>query len=192
MVRSLVHEPDYVIVLDPLLRNTIDVTDGLKPNGGIVINSDYRPEDIEFSKQYRVATVDATKVALETIGIPITNTAILGAFAKASEEVRLESLLDAVKREMSGRMAESNCRAVELAYNRTLVGVNKINPNIAKPSGVTSSRADLRTFRPEVDSTKCTGCQICWTFCPEHCIDMVEKKSVINYNYCKGCGICAE
>ena len=192
MVRSLVHEPDYVVVLDPLLRNTVDITEGLKPGGGIVINSDFKPEEIEFTKQYRVATIDATKVALETIGRPITNTAILGAFARATGEVKLESLLEAVRREMSVRMAETNCRAVELAYQRTLIGANKVNPDLPKPSGPTNSRADWRTFRPVVDSSKCTGCQICWTFCPEHCIDMVEKKSVINYTYCKGCGICAE
>ncbi len=47
-----------------------------------------------------------------------------------------------------------------------------------------------RTFRPVVDKAKCTGCSICATFCPEGCIDIVEKKSVINYDYCKGCMIC--
>jgi pyruvate ferredoxin oxidoreductase delta subunit len=33
---------------------------------------------------------------------------------------------------------------------------------------------------------------MCWIFCPEHCIEMVEGKSVVNYDFCKGCGICAE
>ena len=103
MVRSLVHEPDYVVVLDPLLRNTVNITEGLKPNGMIIINSSSPPEEMEFTSEYKVATVDATKVALETIGRPITNTAILGAFAKATGEIKLESLLKAVKTEMSGR-----------------------------------------------------------------------------------------
>ena len=193
MIRSLVHEPDYVVILDPLLRNTVNVTEGLKPGGTIIINSAAKPEEIEFTSEYKVATVDATKVALETIGRPITNTAILGAFAKATGEVKLESLIKAVKTEMSGRMSDTNIKAVEQAYNSTLVGKNKVVKELKKVAQApANSRADWRTFRPVVEAAKCTGCQICWTFCPEHSIDMVEKKSIINYTYCKGCGICAE
>jgi 2-oxoacid:acceptor oxidoreductase gamma subunit (pyruvate/2-ketoisovalerate family)/2-oxoacid:acceptor oxidoreductase delta subunit (pyruvate/2-ketoisovalerate family) len=193
MVRSFVHEPDYVVVLDPLLRNTVNVTEGLKPGAMIVINSSSPPEEIEFTKQYKVATVDATKVALETIGRPITNTAILGAFAKATGEVKLESLIEAVKKEMSGRMADTNVRAVEMAYATTAIGQNKVVKEMKKVAAApANSRADWRTYRPVVDETKCTGCQICWTYCPEHSINMVNKKSSIDYVYCKGCGICAE
>jgi 2-oxoacid:acceptor oxidoreductase gamma subunit (pyruvate/2-ketoisovalerate family)/2-oxoacid:acceptor oxidoreductase delta subunit (pyruvate/2-ketoisovalerate family) len=175
MVRSLVHKPDYLVVLDPLLRNTVDITEGLKPGGTIIINSAVPPEEIEFTSEYKVATVDATKIALETIGRPITNTAILGAFSKGTGEIKLESLIQAVRMEMSDRMAETNIKALE---------------KIA--SAPANSRADWRTYRPVVDSTKCTGCQLCWTYCPEHSINMVNKISAIDYIYCKGCGICAE
>lgn len=192
MVRSLVHEPDYVVVLDALLRNTVDITEGLKSGGTIIINSTIPPEEIEFMAQYVVGTVDATRVALETIGRPITNTAILGAFAKATCEVKLESLVEAVKKEMLGRMAETNVKAVEFGYNRTSVGKNKVVAEVNKTQGPLNSRADWRTFRPIVDKAKCTGCELCWTYCPEHSIDVLERKSTINYIYCKGCGICAE
>ena len=193
MIRSLVHNPDYVVVLDPLLRNTVNVTEGLKANGTVVINSSTPPEEIEFTQEYKVATVDATKVALETIGRAITNTAILGAFAKGTGEVKLESLVEAVKMEMSGRMADTNIKALEQAYNTTIVGKNRVVKELKKVAQVpANSRADWRTFRPVVDAVKCTGCQICWTYCPEHSVEMVEKKSTINYVYCKGCGVCAE
>ena len=193
MIRSLVHEPDYVVVLDPLLRNTVNITEGLKPGGTIIINSAALPEEIEFTSEYKIATVDATKVALETIGRPITNTAILGAFVRGTGEVKLESLIEAVKTEMSGRMADTNIKAVEKAYNSTLIGKNRVVKEIKKVAlPPANSRADWRTFRPVVDPVRCTGCQICWTFCPEHSINMVEKKSTIDYIYCKGCGICAE
>jgi len=193
MVRSLVHEPDYVVVLDSLLRNTVDITEGLKPGGTIIINSSVPPEEIEFTSEYKVATVDATKIALETIGRPITNTAILGAFAKGTGEIKLESLIQAVKSEMSSRMAETNIKALEKAYNSTTLGKNKVVKEVKKAAQApANSRADWRTFRPVVDTEKCTGCQICWTFCPEHSINMVDNKSSIDYIYCKGCGICAE
>ncbi len=193
MIRSLVHNPDYVVILDPLLRNTVNVTEGLKSNGTVVINNSTPPEEIEFTQEYKVATVDATKVALETIGRPITNTAILGAFAKGTGEVKLESLIKAVKMEMSGRNADTNIKALEQAYNTTIVGKNRVVKELKKVTQVpTNSRADWRTFRPVVDAVKCTGCQICWTYCPEHSVEMMDKKSIINYVYCKGCGICAE
>jgi 2-oxoacid:acceptor oxidoreductase delta subunit (pyruvate/2-ketoisovalerate family) len=132
-------------------------------------------------------------VALETIGRPITNTAILGAFSRGTGEIKLESLIQAVRMEMSDRMAETNIKALEMAYNSTIVGKNKVVKELKKIAlAPANSRADWRTFRPIVDSTKCTGCQICWTYCPEHSINMVDKVSTINYIYCKGCGICAE
>jgi len=47
-----------------------------------------------------------------------------------------------------------------------------------------------RTFKPVVDVEKCTGCGICWIFCPEPAIEG-GKPAIIDYKYCKGCGICA-
>ena len=50
---------------------------------------------------------------------------------------------------------------------------------------------DWRAFRPVIDLEKCTGCLICWIYCPEPAIVQIEKKVNINYDFCKGCGICA-
>ena len=47
-----------------------------------------------------------------------------------------------------------------------------------------------RTFRPTIDASKCTGCGICWLFCPEPAISK-GKPPTVDYRYCKGCGICA-
>jgi len=192
MVRSLIHEPDYVVVLDSLLRKTVNITEGLKDDGMLILNSSVPPEEIELLKPYKVATVDATGIALETLGRPITNTAILGAFVKATGEIRLESIIDAVKQQWKGSLGELNVKAVEAAYEATEVGDPKIVAEIVGEKAPAGSKADWRTFRPVVDSEKCTGCRLCWVYCPEHCIDMVDDKSVIDYAYCKGCGICVE
>ncbi len=192
MVRSLIHEPDYVVVLDSLLRKTVNITEGLKDDGMLILNSSVAPEEIELLKHYRVATVDATGIALETLGRPITNTAIMGAFVKATGAIRLESVIDAVKQQWKGRLGEVNVKAVEAAYEAVEVGDPKVVAEVVGGKAPAGSRADWRTFRPVVDSEKCTGCRMCWVYCPEHCIEMVDDKSVIEYAYCKGCGICVE
>jgi 2-oxoacid:acceptor oxidoreductase gamma subunit (pyruvate/2-ketoisovalerate family)/2-oxoacid:acceptor oxidoreductase delta subunit (pyruvate/2-ketoisovalerate family) len=192
MVRSLIHEPDYVVVLDPLLRKTINITEGLKESGMLIINSSDPPNEIELQRSYRLATVDATSIALKTLGRPITNTAILGAFSKGTNEVKLESILKAVRNQWSGNLGEVNAKAVELAYENTIVGTPKIIKEIKKQVTTSNSKADWRTFKPEIEVEKCTGCKMCWIFCPEHTIEIINGKSIINYDYCKGCGICAE
>ncbi len=50
-----------------------------------------------------------------------------------------------------------------------------------------------RIKRPEIDQAKCTKCHTCWLYCPEAAIGRGKKDDVwIIYEYCKGCGICAE
>lgn len=121
LVHSQVYNPDYVIVLDPYIYKVVDVTEGLKKNGIAVINTKKKPEEIGLAG-WRVATVDATGIALElnllVAGLPVVNTSILGAFAKATDELKLESILKAVKATWSGAAGEKNSRATELAYER--------------------------------------------------------------------------
>ena len=51
---------------------------------------------------------------------------------------------------------------------------------------------DWRAFRPIVEKEKCVNCLICWIYCPEACVELnAGNKPAINYDYCKGCGICA-
>lgn len=121
LVHSQVYSPDYVIVLDPYIYRVVDVTEGLKGGGVIVLNTKKKPSEIGL-EGWRVGTVDATGIALElnllVAGLPVVNTSILGAFAKASGEVKLASVLQAVKETWSGGVSEKNVRATELAYER--------------------------------------------------------------------------
>jgi len=125
LVRSQVYNPDYVIVLDSALLEIIDISEGLKNNGIIIINTRKNPKDISI-KESRVATVDATGIALElqllVAGLPILNTPMLGAFAKATEEVKLENVLKVIRQEWSGAAGEKNAKAASLAYERLVKG----------------------------------------------------------------------
>ena len=109
--RDLVHEPDMVVVLDPLLGRTVPVTEGLKEGGMVLINHPRGGRETGLGGKFRVATVDATGIAMTEIGRPITNTAILGAFAKVTGMVALESLEKAIREQWGGRVAEMNVRA---------------------------------------------------------------------------------
>jgi len=121
LVRSQVYNPDYVIVLDESLLDMVDVAEGLKKDGIIIVNTRKQPKDVNI-KQGRLGTVDATGIALElqllVAGLPVLNTTMLGAFAKATEEVKLESVLEVIRQEWGGAAGEKNAKAAALAYER--------------------------------------------------------------------------
>lgn len=118
--RCQVYEPDHVVVLDPTLLLTVDVTAGLKPNGSILINSDSPPESFANLRQFVVATVPAGEIAvvhnLGTRTNPIVNTAILGAFARLTGFVSVETLLEAIAEKLPERQRERNQAAARAAY----------------------------------------------------------------------------
>lgn len=119
-LRCEVYRPDHLIVLDPTLAETEDITAGLRENGWIVINSNQEPEHLDFPSEFRVATVDANSIALKhnlgTKTAPIVNTAILGAFAKITGMVGIEALMEAV-REGVPVSKEENAAAANEAYH---------------------------------------------------------------------------
>jgi len=125
LVHSQVYAPDYVVVLDPAIYKTVEVTEGLKRDGILIINTTRRPEEVGIEK-YRIATVDATNIALElnllVAGSPVVNTAIIGAFARATGEVKLESVLKAIKETWSGATGEKNAKGAENAFERLIKG----------------------------------------------------------------------
>jgi len=115
-LRTHIYEPDYLIVLDASLLSVIDITKGLKRNGVIVINSDEK-----IKSDFMVFNIDAKKIALDILGRPIVNTAMLGAFAKATKLVTMKSLEEALKEKFEGKTLEKNIQAVKKAYEETKI-----------------------------------------------------------------------
>ncbi len=121
-VRSGITQPDIVVVLDPSLLTIADATSGLKDGGTFIVNTKKSAEQIrqEFGNKWRLATVDATTIARETLGIPITNTTMVGAVVRATGVIKLDSLVEPLK-ERFGRIAERNINAMKRAYEETVV-----------------------------------------------------------------------
>lgn len=127
-VRTNIYEPDHIIVLDPTLLTAVNVMEGLKPGGWIVVNTPQSPEElveeVGIPPMYKVATVDATSIAIKHgLGskmTPIVNTAILGAFVRAFGQPSLENLLAAIKEEVPVK-PEENAAAAREAYESTKI-----------------------------------------------------------------------
>lgn len=121
-LRANIYKPDLVLVLDASILRLINVTSGLKEDGILVANTKYSGEEIrkELGIRHSLATVNANKIAMEELGLPITNTTMLGSLLKAREVVNVESLIDPLKKRF-GRIAEKNIRAFQRAYEETTV-----------------------------------------------------------------------
>ncbi|MFH1002650.1 MAG: 2-oxoacid:acceptor oxidoreductase family protein [Chloroflexota bacterium] len=121
-VRAEITHPDAVVVLDPGLLGIANVAAGLKAGGIVVVNTRKSPEQIrtEFGIRGRLATVDATRIAREELGVPITNTTMVGTLLRATDVVKLESVDEPLKNRF-GRLAERNGKAMRRAYQETVI-----------------------------------------------------------------------
>jgi len=121
-VRSAIYNPDVVVVLDSSLVNLVNVTEGLKSDGTLVVNTTKSPEELkkELNFQGKVATVDASRIAREELGVPITNTTMLGALIKALKIVKLDSVKAPMEHRF-GRIANKNLAALNRAYEEVKI-----------------------------------------------------------------------
>ena len=112
-------EPDCLLIIDPTLPNEVNVKAGLKDDGVIIYNTTKKPDEVEFAKGYKVATLDALNISNELFGarsIPIVNTSMLGALVKVTGYLELESLFDPIMKAWPGSRGEKNIQAVKLGY----------------------------------------------------------------------------
>ena len=105
-LRCQIYQPDHLIILDPSIPKTVDVTAGLKEGGYIVINTPRLPQELAQQGKFRIINLDASHIAAKhRLGprtAPIVNTAMVGAFAKATGLVSLDSVLKAIQEEVLG------------------------------------------------------------------------------------------
>jgi len=120
-LRSKIYRPDFVVILDSSLVKSGNPSEGLKEGGMVVINTNMDEESIrKLFPGLKVAYVDALKIAREEMGVPITNTTMLGALIRASNLFPI-SALDQPVRERFKNIAQKNINSYMRAYTETKI-----------------------------------------------------------------------
>ena len=117
--RSQIYNPEFVVVLDPSLLATVNVTRGLLEDGKVILNSPKRSTEMASKlslDQSRVRTIDATHLAMEIAKRPIVNTAMLGALARVAPLAALKSIEKAIKDRFPGSLGEQNVELIRRVY----------------------------------------------------------------------------
>lgn len=113
--RGFILEPDYVVVLDPTIVGAVNLEAGLNDEGMIIVNS-----PVELKLKHKAFFIDATSIALDTLKAPITNTAMLGAFAGLTGLISLDSAEKGMRQMLEKKFSEdvvnNNIEAVRTAF----------------------------------------------------------------------------
>lgn len=120
--RYKVYKPDVVVVLDPSLLEIANPVEGLSEKGILIINSSEDANVIREKMSYsgRLALTDASKIAKEVIGLPITNTTMVGALVKATGILSVEALKPPFQKRF-GKIAARNIEAMMRAFDETKI-----------------------------------------------------------------------
>lgn len=122
-LREPILEPDAVIVQDPTLFHAIDVFQGLKPDGYVLINSLKSLDELGVAEALahvpaeHIRGVNATGLARKHVGRPVPNAALLGGFAAISGQISLAAVEKAITTKFSGKIAEGNIEAARAAFH---------------------------------------------------------------------------
>jgi pyruvate ferredoxin oxidoreductase gamma subunit len=127
LLHSAVTNPDVVLVLDPTLIESVDITEGIPDGGTLIINTEKSPADIKselnITGKIKVYTIDASKISKETIGREIPNTPLLGALLKVTGMLDFKETVEDMRKKLEKKfkskpeVIEGNIKAIERAYN---------------------------------------------------------------------------
>jgi pyruvate ferredoxin oxidoreductase gamma subunit len=121
-LREPVLAPDALIIQDPTLLHQVDLFTGLHHDGYVLLNSTHGFEELGLSEflrgfqRSRRCTVPATEIALKHVGRAVPNVPLLGGFAAISGQIRLESVVAAIRQKFPHAIAEKNVAAAAEAF----------------------------------------------------------------------------
>jgi pyruvate ferredoxin oxidoreductase gamma subunit len=115
-LRSRVHHPDYIIIQDSTILDEVDVLDGLKEGGTVLINTEKSFPPPRGEGLIRWVEVPASTMAMEILGKPLMNAALLGAFSLVTEEISFPSVEKAIQKRFPGEVGVLNVEIARKAY----------------------------------------------------------------------------
>ena len=128
-IHHQIMNPDVVIVVNPNLIGVVNLTEGLKEDGTLIVNTTESPAEIRKRMGFKggkVATLDATRIALDTLKRDIPSTLMLGAVAKVTGLVSLDSIArrteERLGEKLSKELVEANLTALKRAYEEVKEG----------------------------------------------------------------------
>jgi 2-oxoacid:acceptor oxidoreductase gamma subunit (pyruvate/2-ketoisovalerate family) len=123
LVRTTITAPDHILVQDTRLMQTVAVTHGMQPGGWALINTPDGFDSGHLFSGFRLASVDATRIAIEnglgTRTHPMVNTAMIGAFARVLDMPPIDAVMDAIKADISVK-PEKNALAAQQAFETVI------------------------------------------------------------------------
>jgi pyruvate ferredoxin oxidoreductase gamma subunit len=122
--REPVITPHALIIQDPTLLHQADLFSGLAEDGFVLVNSTHRFLDLGLDRPFRPDrsfTVPATEIARKHTGRPVPNAALIGAFAAATRQLSIDSVLKAIRAKFAGKVGEANADAAQEAYGEILL-----------------------------------------------------------------------
>jgi len=123
-LREPIVEPDALIIQDATLFKAIDVFQGLRPKGYLLVNTNKSFEELHIAAEVakipsgHARTVNATELALAHVGRPVPNAALLGAFSALTGVVNIKSVAAAIRQAFPGKIGEANVAAATAAYDQ--------------------------------------------------------------------------
>jgi pyruvate ferredoxin oxidoreductase gamma subunit len=207
-----IYQPDIVAVLDQTLLTAEDVTEGLKEDGALLVNTSRSAPEIRESTDFsdKLLTVDAERIAAETSRFP--NVPLLGALMRIIESVSLKDVEIALRELLEGKLSEGkvqlNIDALRRGYQEVQVSPKSASHvkqrldsmrSIVRPALKTYDELIIagiiapenreenhtggwRQQKPVFDEALCVNCLLCWINCPEPAI-LTENQRMVGYDY---------
>jgi 2-oxoacid:acceptor oxidoreductase gamma subunit (pyruvate/2-ketoisovalerate family) len=119
--REQVYHPDCLLVTDPRLVHVKSIYEGIRSGCIVVLNTSEEITEKRHQNIGSAGVLDATRIGLEEVGIPVTNTCMLGAFARATGWVGVDAIISSLGEYFSGKMLETNTRCVRRGFEETRI-----------------------------------------------------------------------
>lgn len=139
-LREPIVEPDVLIVQDATLLHQVDVFQGLKSDGYVLINTRRSFDELGLAemagkfRRDRLVTVPATEIAMKHLGRPLPNAVLLGGFAALSDLITLEAVSHAINQKFSGKLAAANVAAAADAFAYVKAALEKMTTTPNTPA----------------------------------------------------------